>query len=164
MTSIRYKIAVIFRPIRMNAHDRDPLIGAVLGHYRLEAKIGQGGMGAVYRAFDTHLERDVAVKVLLRDAVANPETKKRFIQEARAASALNHPNIIHVYDINQQDGVDYMALEFVPGQTLDQLSGAGLPVREVLRYAVQAVDALATAHAAGIVHRDIKSSNLMVNE
>ena len=79
----------------MNAEDKDPLIGTTLGHYRLEAKIGQGGMGAVYRALDIHLDRYVALKVLLRDAIANPESKKRFIQEARAASALNHPNIVH---------------------------------------------------------------------
>lgn len=150
--------------IHTNPNDQKHMIGRALGHYQLEKKLGQGGMGAVYQALDTHLYRPVAVKVLLRDAIANPESKRRFIQEARAASALNHPNIVHVYDIDQDDGTDYMALEFVSGRTLDQLSRGGLSVRETLKYAVQAADALAAAHAAGIVHRDIKPSNLMVNE
>src|ERR1041385_8878565 len=82
----------------------DPMIGRSLGHYRIEAKIGEGGMGVVYRAFDTHLDRSVAIKILRADAIASPDRKRRFLQEAKAASALNHPNIIHIYDISSSDG------------------------------------------------------------
>src|SRR5690242_7741016 len=78
----------------------DPMIGHALGHYRIEAKLGEGGMGVVYRAFDTHLDRWVAIKILRADAITSPERKRRFLQEAKAASALNHPNIIHIYDIS----------------------------------------------------------------
>src|SRR5919204_159651 len=99
------------------------MIGQALGHYRIEAKLGEGGMGAVYRAFDTHLDRPVAIKVLHPDTTASPERKRRFVQEAKAASALNHPNIVHIYDISSSDGTDYIAMEFVDGKTLAQLIG-----------------------------------------
>jgi serine/threonine protein kinase len=129
------------------------MIGQVLGHYRIEAKLGEGGMGVVYRAFDTHLDRPVAIKILRADAVTSTERKRRFLQEAKAASALNHPNIIHIYDISSSDGTDYIAMEFVDGKTLDQLIGkSGLPLKETLRYSIQIAGALARAHAAGIVH------------
>jgi len=141
------------------------MIGQTLGHYRIEAKLGEGGMGVVYRALDTHLERPVAIKVLRPEAVADPERKRRFVQEAKAASALNHPNIITIYDISAAEGTDFIAMEYVRGKTLDQLVGRkGLGLREALKYAVQAADALAKAHAAGIVHRDIKPGNIMVSE
>src|SRR5574341_218942 len=127
------------------------MIGRTLGHYRIEEKLGEGGMGVVYRAFDTHLDRQVAIKVLRRDAVSNPERKKRFVQEAKAASALNHANIVTIYDIDTADGIDFIAMEYVSGKTLDRLIGSrGLPPGEVLRYAVQIADALAAAHEAGI--------------
>lgn len=139
------------------------MIGHTLGHYRIEAKLGEGGMGVVYKALDTHLDRPVAIKILRPDAVANPERKRRFVQEAKAASALNHPNILHIYDIDQAAGVDFIAMEHVPGKTLDQWIGRkGLALGEALRYAVQIADALAKAHGAGIVHRDIKPANIMV--
>jgi serine/threonine protein kinase len=132
------------------------MIGQTLGHLRIEAKLGEGGMGVVYRASDTHLDRFVAIKVLPPEAVANPERKRRFVQEAKAASALNHPNILHVYDIDTAESVDFIAMEYVEGRTLDDVIGRkGLPVRETLKYAVQISDALAAAHAAGIVRRDI---------
>ena len=141
------------------------MIGQTLGHYRIEAKLGEGGMGVVYKARDLHLDRLVAVKVLLPEAVANPERRRRFVQEAKSASALNHPNIIHVYDIDTANGVDFIAMEFVEGKTLDELIGRkGLPVREALKYAVQIADALAAAHGSGITHRDIKPGNIMVGE
>ena len=145
------------------------MIGQTLGHYRIESQLGEGGMGVVYRAFDTHLERPVAIKVLPPDAVANVERKKRFTQEAKAASALNHPNIIHVYDIDTevstQGGTDFIAMEFVSGKPLNELLGRrGLALGEALRYAIQIADGLAAAHAAGIVHRDIKPANIMVTE
>jgi serine/threonine protein kinase/tetratricopeptide (TPR) repeat protein len=139
------------------------VIGQTLGHYRIEEKLGEGGMGVVYRARDTHLDRLVAIKVLRPDAVANPERKRRFVQEAKSASALNHPNIIHIYDISNDDGADYIAMEYVAGQPLDRLLGpSGLPRTDALKYATQVADALAAAHEAGIVHRDLKPANVMV--
>ncbi len=141
------------------------MIGKTLHHYRIESKLGQGGMGVVYKARDEHLDRPVAIKVLTPEAVADPERKRRFVQEAKAASALNHPNIVHVYDIDTQEGINFIAMEYVEGKTLDQLIGRrGLKAGEALKYAVQAADALAAAHAAGIVHRDVKPGNLMVTE
>ena len=122
-------------------------------------------MGEVYRARDTRLDRLVAIKVLLPGRVGFEEPRTRFIQEAKAASALNHPNIVTIYDVGADQGVDYIAMELVPGKTLDQLIGRnGMRLTELLRYAVQAADALAKAHAAGIVHRDLKPGNIMVTD
>ena len=141
------------------------MIGQALGHYRIEAKLGEGGMGVVYRAFDMHLDRPVAIKVLRADATASTERRRRFQQEAKAASALNHPNIVHIYDISSSGGTDYIAMEFVDGKTLDQLIGkSGLALRDTLKYAIQVADALSRAHAAGIVHRDLKPANIIVGE
>src|SRR5712692_567364 len=140
------------------------MIGQTLGHYRIEEKLGEGGMGVVYRAVDTRLGRPVAIKVLRSEAMYDADRKGRFFQEAKAASALNHPNIITIYDIGTADGMDFIAMEFVPGKTLDRLFGRkGLSIGEALRYGVQIADALAKAHAAGIVHRDLKPGNIMVN-
>jgi eukaryotic-like serine/threonine-protein kinase len=122
-------------------------------------------MGEVYRAKDTRLDRSVAIKVLTSEKVADPERKRRFVQEAKAASALNHPNIITIYDINTDNGMDFIAMEFVQGKTLDQIiPRKGLRLGEALKYAIQMADALAKAHAAGIVHRDLKPANVMVTE
>ncbi|HUH62588.1 MAG TPA: serine/threonine-protein kinase [Terracidiphilus sp.] len=141
------------------------MIGQALGHYRIEAKLGEGGMGVVYRAFDMHLDRPVAIKILRAGATTSPERRRRFQQEAKAASALNHPNIVHVYDISSSGGTDYIAMEFVDGKTLGQLIGkTGLALRDTLKYAIQVADALARAHAAGIVHRDLKPANIVVSE
>ena len=122
-------------------------------------------MGVVYKARDTRLKRSVAIKVLPADQVSDPERKRRFIQEARAASALNHPNIITIYDIGSEGGIDFVVMEYVAGKTLDQLiPRKGMRLNETLKLAVQMADALAKAHSAGIVHRDLKPGNLMVTE
>lgn len=132
-------------------------------HYEIVREIGHGGMGVVYLAHDTHLGRMVAVKVLPPDKVADPSRKRRFIQEAKAASALNHSNIITVHDVNCDDGVDFMVMEYVDGETLDaRIPARGLRPSLALKYAIQIADALAAAHGAGIVHRDLKPSNVMV--
>ena len=144
----------------------DPMIGQALGHYRIEAKLGEGGMGVVYQAFDTHLDRPVAIKILRADATSSPERQRRFVQEAKAASALNHPNIIHIYDISSSGATDFIAMEFVAGKTLHQLISKNdlLPLRDTLKYSIQIADALARAHSAGIVHRDLKPANIIIDE
>src|ERR1017187_3230896 len=141
------------------------MIGKTISHYEIVEQLGEGGMGVVYKARDARLNRFVAIKVLPHDKVADAERKRRFIQEAQAASALNHPNIITIYDIGQADGVDFIAMEYVAGKTLDRLIPKnGMRLAEALKYAVQIANALARAHAAGIVHRDIKPSNVIVSE
>jgi eukaryotic-like serine/threonine-protein kinase len=141
------------------------MIGTTLGHYKVTEQIGAGGMGVVYKSRDLHLDRFVALKILPPKKVADPERKRRFVQEAKAASALNHPNIVHVYDIDQADGTDFIAMEYVDGKTLDQLiPRKGMRLNEVLKCAAQIADALAAAHAAGIVHRDLKPANVMVSD
>jgi eukaryotic-like serine/threonine-protein kinase len=142
------------------------LIGRTLSQYRITAAIGAGGMGEVYRASDSRLGRDVAIKVLPAATAADPDRRKRFEQEARAASALNHPNILTVYDIGESDGMTYMAMELVDGKTLRELlaSGEPVPTKRLLDIAVQTSEGLAKAHTAGIVHRDLKPENLMLSK
>ena len=136
-----------------------------ISHYRILEKLGAGGMGVVWKARDTRLDRFVALKFLPAAKMSDPERKRRFVQEARAASALNHPNIITIYDIDQADGADFIAMEFLPGKALEQvIPRKGLRLNEALQYAIQVADALAAAHAAGIVHRDLKPGNVMVTE
>src|SRR5262249_30941016 len=139
------------------------MIGRTLAHYRIEAKLGEGGMGVVFKARDTHLDRSVAIKVLPRDKIAVPRRKQRFVQEAKAASALNHPNIVTIHDINTDADVDFMVMEFIDGQTLDtRIPRDGMRPDVALKLAIQIADALACAHGASIVHRDLKPSNVMV--
>lgn len=139
--------------------------GQRLGHYEIREKAGEGGMGAVYRAYDEQLRRPVALKVLAPELAAHPEQRQRLLDEARAASALAHPNIIAIHDAGSSGGVDFIAMEFVEGRTLQELiPGRGLPLEQALQYAVQIAAALSTAHAAGLVHRDLKPGNIMVSE
>ena len=141
------------------------MIGRTIGHYEIIEKIGEGGMGAVYKARDIRLDRSVALKMLPGEWVANAERKRRFALEAKAASALNHPNIITIYDIDVADGVDFIAMEYVAGHTLaDMIPPDGMEPARAIQFGAQIADALATAHQSGIVHRDLKPSNIMVNE
>lgn len=141
----------------------EALTGTTLGPYRIETMLGAGGMGRVYRATDTRLHRTVAVKILPYDKTVDRARRRRFLQEARAASALNHPNIVTVHDIASDNGIDYLVMEYVPGKSLDRLiPPKGLPLAEAVSYAKQIAGALAAAHAAGIVHRDIKPGNIIV--
>ncbi len=139
------------------------MVGRTISHYEILDKLGEGGMAVVYCARDLRLDRLVALKVLPLEHMANPQRRDRFFQEAKAASALNHPNIITIYDIETIDGVDYIAMEFVRGSTLRELIPAnGMEVSLALVYALQTGTALAAAHHAGIIHRDIKPANIMV--
>jgi serine/threonine protein kinase len=145
-------------------HD-DRLTEKALKHYQILEKLGEGGMGVVYKARDTRLNRFVAIKVLPLKKVADPERKRRFVQEARAASALNHPNIITIYDIGSQGGTDFVVMEYVAGKTLDQvIPPRGLKLNEALKYSIQIADALGKAHSAGIIHRDLKPGNVMITD
>jgi serine/threonine protein kinase len=141
------------------------MLGRTISHYQIIEKLGEGGMGVVYKAKDNHLDRFVAFKVLPPEKVADPERRRRFAQEAKAASALNHPNIITIHDIDEADGVYFISMEFVAGKTLGSLIPRhGMRLGELLKYAIQVADALARAHATGIIHRDLKPGNVMVTE
>ena len=134
-----------------------------LSHYSIVSKIGAGGMGEVYLAHDTQLDRTVALKILLENVAADGTRLQRFVQEAKSASALNHPNILTVYEIGHADSVHFIATEFMEGATLrERLRAQPMPPGEVLDVAVQVAGALAAAHANGIVHRDIKPENLIL--
>ena len=138
--------------------------GRRLGHYEIQAKLGSGGMGTVYQALDTRLNRAVALKVLSPDRWEGTTGRGRLMREAQAASALNHPNIVTVYEIGHDAGVDFIAMERVEGRTLGEIAARRPPLRETLPIAIQIADAMAAAHAAGIVHRDLKPGNIMVTE
>ena len=137
------------------------LVGRRLGHYHIVEKIGAGGMGDVYRAWDEHLDCDVAIKVLPPGSVNDESARKRFHKEARALSSLNHPNIAIVHDFDTQQGMDFLVMEYIPGVTLSESLAKGpLPEKEVLRLGVQLAEGLAAAHGHGVVHRDLKPGNL----
>jgi Tol biopolymer transport system component/predicted Ser/Thr protein kinase len=140
--------------------------GSKLGAYEILAPLGAGGMGEVYRAKDARLGRDVAIKVLPSATATDPDRRARFEQEARSASALNHPNILTIYDVGEAEGTVFIAMELVEGRTLREIlaSGDPLPTRRLLDLAVQIAEGLAKAHAAGIVHRDLKPENVMVSK
>ncbi len=139
------------------------MLGRTLGHYRIVEKIGAGGMGEVYRAHDEQLDRDVALKVLPASALADPTARARLLREARTASALNHPHICTIHEVGEADGQAYIAMEYVAGQPLSALIPSdGLPVETAVRYGVQIAAALAHAHERGVIHRDLKSANVVI--
>ena len=143
-----------------------PLIGNRLGHYLVLEKLGSGGMGDVYVAEDTTLNRRVALKFLRREVADARDSRARILREARAAAALNHPNIVHLYSVEEADDLVFITMELVPGRSLRQLlaAGTGLPLAQTISFATQMAEALACAHAAGIVHRDLKPGNVMITD
>ena len=137
--------------------------GTHLGPYEITAPLGAGGMGEVYRARDTRLERNVAIKILPEQLCKDPTRKQRFEREAKTISSLNHPHICTLHDIGSQNGIDYLVMECVEGETLaKRLEKGPLPLEQVLKYGAQIADALDKAHRAGIVHRDLKPGNIML--
>ena len=141
------------------------MVGQTLGHYQIIEKLGEGGMGAVYKARDLKLGRTVAIKLLPASVAAHRDRLERLLQEARAASSLNHPNIVTIHEIGEADGAVFVVMEYVAGKTLQGLIGRkGLPAADALRYSVSIAGALDAAHRAGIVHRDLKPGNIMVSE
>jgi serine/threonine protein kinase len=137
--------------------------GTRLGSYEVVSLVGAGGMGEVYRARDTRLGREVAIKVLPAERLTDPDRRRRFVQEAQAASALNHPHIITIYEIESANDTDFIVMEYVRGKSLDALiPRQGMRLNEALRIAIAVADALAAAHARGIVHRDLKPANVIV--
>jgi len=136
------------------------MIGKTISHYLIQEKLGEGGMGVVYKAFDTKLQRDVALKVLRPEAMGDPAAKERFIREARAASALNHPNITTIHEIDEWHGQDFICMEYVEGETVKKkIQSEQMSINEVLNIANQTAEALQEAHEHDIIHWDINSIN-----
>ena len=140
------------------------MIGTTLSHFDISAKLGEGGMGEVYRARDTQLDREVAIKVLPEAFTTDPERLARFEREAKVLAALNHPNISSIYGLEKIDGKQFLVLELVEGETLaERIARGKIPVDESVEFACQLAEGLAAAHERGIVHRDLKPANIKVN-
>src|SRR6187397_368233 len=155
-------LCFIAREYRLDSADLRTM-PTTISHYRLEEEVGRGGMGVVYRALDTKLGRGVAIKMLPAEMTSDEDRRRRFVQEARSASALNHPNIVTIHEIDEEHGLTFIAIELIEGTPLDQVIAAGpLSIETALNYARQIAAALEVAHASGIVHRDIKPANIMV--
>src|SRR5690348_5967459 len=136
-----------------------------LGPYEIISSIGAGGMGEVYRARDTRLDRTVAIKVLPQHLSERPEAKERFDREARAVSSLSHPNICHLYDVGTQDGISYLVMEYLEGETLaDRLAKGPLPLQQVVKYGAEIAAGLEQAHRSNVIHRDLKPGNIMLTK
>ena len=139
--------------------------GTQLGPYEILSPLGAGGMGEVYKATDTRLDRTVAIKVLLAHVADDPDLRQRFEREAKTISSLNHPHICTLHDIGQQDGIDFLVMEYLEGDTLAQrLEKGALPLDQALQVAIQIADALDKAHRQGITHRDLKPGNIMLTK
>jgi serine/threonine protein kinase/tetratricopeptide (TPR) repeat protein len=138
--------------------------GVQIGPYQILSLLGAGGMGEVYKARDSRLQRIIALKTLPAEKVADADRKRRFLLEAQAASRLNHPNIVTIYDIFEEQGVCFIAMEYVAGTTLDLANNGGLPLKDTMKYAAEIADALAAAHSAGVIHRDLKPANIIITE
>src|SRR6202050_2545414 len=136
-----------------------------LGPYEILSSIGAGGMGEVYRARDTRLDRIVAIKVLPEHLSSNPQSRERFDREAKAISSLSHPHICPLYDVGHQDGTDYLVMEYLEGETLaDRLAKGALPTEQVLKIGIEICEGLERAHRTGVVHRDLKPGNIMLTK
>src|SRR6266567_7398100 len=139
--------------------------GTKLGPYEIVSALGAGGMGEVYRAWDTRLERTVAIKILPSHLSSNPEAKQRFDREARSISSLNHPNVCQLYDVGSHDGTSYLVMEYLEGETLADRSRKGaLPLEQVLKYGLDICEGLEKAHESGVIHRDLKPGNIMLTK
>src|SRR3989442_5936139 len=139
------------------------IAGTKLGRYEIRSQLGAGGMGEVYLAQDTKLDRKVALKILPADVASNRDRMERFVREAKSAASLNHPNIAHVYEIGESNGTHFIAMEFIDGETLrDKIHRDKAPLPKLLEYLIQVAEGLSKAHAAGIVHRDLKPDNIMI--
>src|ERR1700687_257668 len=139
--------------------------GTRLGPYEIVAALGAGGMGEVYRARDTRLDRGVAVKIVRSHLSCSPELKSRFEREAKTLSSVSHPHICHLYDVGSQDGVDFLVMELLEGETLaNRLMKGPLPLQDLLKIGIEIADALARAHRLGVIHRDLKPSNIMLTK
>jgi serine/threonine protein kinase len=139
--------------------------GTMLGPYEIQSPLGAGGMGEVYRACDTRLDRTVAVKILPAHLSSNAEAKQRFDREARAISSLSHPNVCHLYNVGAQDGTSYLVMEYLEGETLgDRLAKGPLPMDQLLRWGIEICEGLEKAHKSGVIHRDLKPGNIMLTK